>query len=113
MDHPLLPRLRAKSSRTVYKNSPLSSMGEEGADSIGEKGEEKKKHSSEQLKEKLRRRRKKPDGQSQTLSAPVRKSSLALNTGQNLNADVSGPNDRLEGVSHLRWLTKTENWKFL
>lgn len=51
MDHPLLPRLRAKSSRTVYKNSPLSSMGKKGADSIGEKGEERKKHSSEQLKE--------------------------------------------------------------
>lgn len=95
MDHPLLPRLRAKSSRTVYKNSPLSSMGEEGADSIGEKGEEKKKHSSEQLKAKLRgRRRQQPDGQSQTPSAPVRKNSLALNTGQNLNAAVSGPNEQ-------------------
>lgn len=89
--------------------------GKKGADSIGEKGEERKKHSSEQLKEKLRRRRRRrqqPDGQSQTPSAPVRKSSLALNTGQNLNAAVSGPTDRLEGVSHLRRLTKTGNFQF-
>lgn len=37
---------------------------------------------------------------------------MALNTGQNLNAAVSGPNDQLEGVSHLRRLTKTGNFQF-
>lgn len=107
MDHPLLPRLRAKLSRSFYKNSSLSSMGEEGADSIEEKGEEKKKHSSEQLKPKLRRRRRQqPDGQSQTPSAPVRKNSLALDTGQNLNAAFSGPNKQLERVNHVKKVNK-------